>query len=584
VPSFKAPTGDTTASRIKTLALNVERTRGRAEADDFLQEVGIARDLFVDETRPVSVAMWRKALEQFARRYGTEAIARITPDVMNHGNLGPWIHIVRNAESVGDAFRLLDGATTNLSTTTRVETVSSGRQFWHGRLHVLHDPALERGGLLAAARRAELAAVPTLFGLPVADVRETASLEKGDGFYEYEARWVEARLGPVRWLTVVGSALVFALVGWFAFRISGAMVMLLIGAVTGALGVRLYETELARRAQVHAQSMRIRALERSLELQEQPDTNHALGDLDGQVIAGLYRLHARLGAGATGVIYEALRLSDRAPVAVKLLRAAVAQDTVASDRLAREAEALRLTWHPNVVELYDHGHLPDGSTYMVMELLKGETLATRLARQQRMTPREVVPILEQICDALAAVHAAGVIHRDLKPSNLYLCERTDLRSSNNWIPKDPTAPRVKIFDFGIARVEWAETRITNIGTPLGTPGYMAPEQEAGETVDKRSDVFALGAVLYECLTGNPPPLRARAITEGGSSVPGRWEVPEAKIDDRWRAIVDRAMASRPEDRFPDTRAFAAAMHALGEPPSDPPSEGSGTMMKAPKTA
>src|SRR5262249_18117678 len=167
----------------------------------------------------------------------------------------------------------------------------------------------------------------------------------------------------------------------------------------------------------------------------------------GQVIAGLYRLHARLGAGATGVIYEALRVSDRAPVAVKLLRAAVAQDTVASDRLRREAEALRLAWHPNVVELYDHGVLPDGSSYLVMELLKGETLATRLAKQKRLSAREVVPIVEQICDALMAVHAAGVIHRDLKPSNIYLCEtKQDLRASQNWIPKHPDAPRVKVFD------------------------------------------------------------------------------------------------------------------------------------------
>src|SRR5205085_35338 len=165
-----------------------------------------------------------------------------------------------------------------------------------------------------------------------------------------------------------------------------------------------------------------------------------------------------------------------------LLRAAVAQDSVASDRLAREAEALRLMWHFNVVELYDYGTLPDGTSYIVMELLRGETLATRLGRQQKIPPNELVPLVDQICDALSAMHAAGVIHRDLKPSNVYLCDNTNLCASNNWIFKDLTAPRVKVFDFGIARVEWAETRITNIGVPLGTPGYMPPEQEAGETI------------------------------------------------------------------------------------------------------
>ena len=511
MPSFKAPTGDTTASRIKTLVLNVERSKGRGEADDFLLEVGVTRDLFHDETRPVSVAMWLKALEQFARRYGTEAIAATTPDVVHPTNLGPWIHVVRNAESVGDAYRLLEGSTTNLSSTTRVETISTSRQSWHGRLHVLHDPALERGGLLAQARRAELAAVPTLFGLPVAEVVETASLERGDGYYEYEARWSLVGLGSWRWIVTLAATIAFGILGYLVFHVAGAVLMALVGALAGALGMRLYGDEIARRTQVHAQSIRIRALERSLELQEHPE-HPSLGDLDGQVIAGLYRLHARLGAGATGVIYEALRLSDRAPVAVKLLRAAVAQDAVAADRLRREAEALRLTWHPNVVELYDHGHLPDGSTYLVMELLKGETLATRLARQRRFSTKELVPIIEQICDALSAIHAAGVIHRDLKPSNIFVTDpqATNLRSSNNWIPRDPTTPRVKIFDFGIARVEWAETRITNIGVPLGTPGYMPPEQENGETVDIRSDIFALGASIYECLTGNPPPLRARA--------------------------------------------------------------------------
>ncbi len=597
MPSFKAPTGDTTASRIKTLVIHVERLHGRAEVDDFLAEVGIGRDLVVDETRPVSVAMWRKALEQFARRYGTTEIERTSPDVVHTGNLGPWIHVVRNADSVVDAYRLIEGGSTNLTTTTRIETVRSGDGFWVGRLHVLHDPSLERGGLLAAARRAELAAVPTLFGLPEADVRETASLERGDAYYEYEARWPDPRMSvTLRVLAVLVATSVFAGVGLAAFKVPGLMVMSLMGLVAGLLGLRLYEGERLRRIQVHSQSMRIRALERSLELQEAPDTRHALGDLDGQVIAGLYRLHARLGAGATGVIYEALRLSDRAPVAVKLLRAAVAEDTVAADRLRREAEALRLTWHPNVVELYDHGHLPDGSSYLVMELLRGETLAMRLSRQRRLSSAEMLPIVEQICEALSAMHAAGVIHRDLKPSNIYLCEKTDLRSSNNWIPRDPTAPRVKIFDFGIARVEWAETRITNMGTPLGTPGYMAPEQEAGETVDLRCDVYALGAVIYECLSGNPPPLRARALTEGGSSQPPRWQVqqttgstgPAPQVDERWRAIVDKAMSPKPDDRYQDARSVAAAVHALlSEPnPTEPTTaeSDSGTIPKASRSA
>lgn len=573
MPSFKAPTGDTTASRIKTLVLYAERTKGRAEADEYLQEVGVQRDMLKDETRPISVAIWRRALEQFARRYGTEAIKNTHAEVIHPGNLGPWIHLVRSSERVEDAYRLLEAPTTNLSSTTRIETIASGPTFWRGRVHVLHDPSLERGGLLSAARRVELAAVPTLFGCPLAEVAELASLDRGDSYFEYEARWVEIGLGVWKWVMIFGAAAIFAGAGTLAFGWRGGVAMALVGASLGALAARFYRDELVRRAQVHAQSLRIRALERSLELQEHPEPV-AAGDLDGQVIAGLYRLHSRLGTGATGVIYEALRLSDRTPVAVKLLRAAVAQDSVASDRLAREAEALRLTWHSNVVELFDHGTLPDGTSYIVMELLKGETLATKLARVQSLPPAELVPLVDQICDALSAMHAAGVIHRDLKPSNIYLCDPAgNLRSSNNWIPRDPSAPRVKVFDFGIARVEWAETRITNIGVPLGTPGYMAPEQEAGETLDHRADIYALGATIYECLTGNPPPLRHRAVDEDTSSPP-RWN-DATQVDDRWRDVIDKAMAKAPADRFADAKSLAAAIHSFFD--------SSGTQVIASKT-
>lgn len=554
MPSFKAPTGDTTASRIKTLVLYADRVRGRAEAEEYLQEVGVQRDMLKDETRPISVAIWRRALEQFARRFGNNAIADTHAEVVHPANLGPWIHLVRNAERVEDAYRLLD-APTNLSSSTRIETVASGPTFWRGRIHVLHDPSLERGGLLSAARRVELSVIPTLLGHALADVAELASLERGESYYEYEARWRAIGLGAWKWAMIVGAALIFFAAGALAFAWRGGAAMSLVGASLGALAARFYRDELVRRAQVHAQSLRIRALERSLELQEQPEPV-AAGDLDGQVIAGLYRLHARLGTGATGVIYEALRLSDRTPVAVKLLRAAVAQDSVASDRLAREAEALRLTWHSNVVELYDHGTLPDGTSYIVMELLKGETLATRLARDKVLTAHQLVPIVDQICDALSAMHAAGVIHRDLKPSNVYLCDATNLRSSNAWIPKDPTAPRVKVFDFGIARVEWAETRITNIGVPLGTPGYMPPEQDSGEALDHRADLFALGATIYECLTSNPPPPRGATDTPSA-----RW-TEQTAIDDRWRDLIDKAMAPNPADRFPDAKSMGVAMNAV----------------------
>jgi len=306
----------------------------------------------------------------------------------------------------------------------------------------------------------------------------------------------------------------------------------------------------------------VHALERSLSLKElvvRPE-----GGLEGTVVAGQYRVVRRMGSGATGVVYEAARISDGLPIAIKLLRAAAAHDAVASDRLRREAAALGLSWHPNVVEVIDHGHLPDGTSYLVMELLRGESLASRVRAKGRLSPVELLPIVLEACDALSAVHAAGVVHRDLKPSNIYLAYDRD----------DPTVPeRVKLLDFGIARVEWEETRITNTGGPLGTPGYMSPEQEAGESnVDARSDIFALGAVIYECLVGEPPPpptpsgmmrMRAPATSRADSGT----QRAGAFVPPSWRAIIEKAMTPDPRDRYPDARSVAQALRSKDSHPN-----------------
>jgi serine/threonine-protein kinase len=275
-----------------------------------------------------------------------------------------------------------------------------------------------------------------------------------------------------------------------------------------------------------------------------------------------------MGSGASGVIYEAVRVGDGVPIAIKLLRTVAAHDAIASDRLRREAEALGLAWHPNVVEVLDHGHLADGTSYLVMELLHGESLATRLKTRGRLSPAELLPIAAQICDALVAVHAAGVVHRDLKPSNLFLSRP----KSDTDVPPSPRSidqgERLKLIDFGIARVEWAETRITNIGSPVGTPGYMSPEQESGGEVDARSDIFALGAVLYECLVGEPPPPTPSgawiASPVPGIMVPSRDARAQRSqfVPPEWHAILERTMAPLPRDRYQDARAVARALREV----------------------
>jgi eukaryotic-like serine/threonine-protein kinase len=148
----------------------------------------------------------------------------------------------------------------------------------------------------------------------------------------------------------------------------------------------------------------------------------------------------------------------------------------------------------------------------------------------------------------------------VKPSNILLALERD----------DPAGPeRVKLLDFGIARVEWEETRITNTGGPLGTPGYMSPEQEMGEgEIDGRSDLFSLGAVMFECLVGEPPPPRSPSglVRMGGSSprLDSGTQKAAAFVPPNWRTVIDKVMSVQPADRYPDARAFAVALRALRE--------------------
>jgi serine/threonine-protein kinase len=280
------------------------------------------------------------------------------------------------------------------------------------------------------------------------------------------------------------------------------------------------------------------------------------GPLEGSVVAGQYRLVSRMGAGASGVIFEATRIGDDMPVAIKLLRAAAAHDVTASDRLRREAEALGLAWHPNVVEVYDHGHLADGTSYLVMELLRGDSLAERIRERGTLTPEKVLPFAIEIADALIAIHAAGVVHRDIKPSNVFLVKDDPVSVSGS-------GEKVKILDFGIARVEWEEMRITGTGIPLGTPGYMSPEQEQGGMVDARSDLYAFGALVYECLYGEPPPKdesrRFRAADVDRDSGVQR---AAQELTPQFRAFLDRALAKDVNERFQDARAMLTQLRVL----------------------
>jgi len=425
----KYPPGDTTASRIKALVLWVNKARDRAAADALIREIRIDSEYLEDETRPVPVATWHKALFAFASRFGQNTIRETWTGVIDPENLGVWTRVLRGTVDPEGALGQLDMLGGDELKTSRWERIASRPGYWHGRVILSHDPLLERDGLCGLARAAELTSLPAMFGYGRGTVEilpskasGAAKARTGGLTEEYILKWKvpSARRGP---LLALGCAAASAPVLFIDPGVVSAAVVVGAGVLAGGLGAA-WQAGLQRRSESHAQMNRIRALERSVALKEQRE-RAAVGFFEGSVIAGKYRLGRKLGAGASGVIHQATRLADNAPVAIKLLRAAVAHDTVASDRLRREAEALGLTWHPNVVEVFEHDHLPDGTAYLVMEQLDGESLATLLRRVGVLPAPQVNSIVSQVCDALGAVHAAGVIHRDVKPSNIFLATPPD---------------------------------------------------------------------------------------------------------------------------------------------------------------
>ncbi|MDP9001702.1 MAG: serine/threonine protein kinase [Myxococcota bacterium] len=555
------PTGQASTAMLKALLRVLVAEKGASVADSWLRGIRMVRDHLDDETRMLPLPTLHHALLTFAELASRDAIPRATKYLTEPDNLGVWVRVLRGTTAPAEAFGRLDAADSEYGRTTRWETLATKRGWWHGRVSIAHDPALEADGLLRLARVAELAAVPTLFGWSKAVARErTEGAAAGPGLVqEYEVDWSapDATLGGVLGAVIGMAAGATSLLVHPASKAIDVVMMIVAGLAGGFIGTMSTRDRL-RRAETATQALRVVALERSLSLKESRERD-VPGQLEGMVAAGQYRLVRRMGSGATGVIYEAVRIADGLPVALKLLRAAAAHEAVASDRLRREAEALGLAWHPNVVEVIDQGHLPDGTAYLVMELLHGESLAARLGSKGHLTPVELLPIAMQVCDALAAVHAAGVVHRDVKPSNIFLAADRD----------DPSGPeRAKLLDFGIARVEWEETRITNTGGPLGTPGYMSPEQEIGSgEVDGRSDIFALGAVLYECLVGEPPPSQSPSgLVRTGENVAVRFDSGTLKaspmVAPAWYAVIEKAMAPSPADRYQDARSFAQALRGV----------------------
>ena len=227
-----------------------------------------------------------------------------------------------------------------------------------------------------------------------------------------------------------------------------------------------------------------------------PREEESLGvDFAGRVIDNRYRVLRKIGEGGMGTVYAAEHVEIGKVVAIKILHPHYSTEQELVERFRREARAASRIGHPNIIDVMDFGTTDDGCAYFIMEHLDGIDLADVLSHERRLDPNRSCEITIQICRALTAAHAAGVIHRDLKPENIFL------------VARDGKADFVKVLDFGVARSAGRTTRLTNPGIAMGTPEYMAPEQAAGGLVDHRGDIYSVGALLYEMVTGQPPQKR-----------------------------------------------------------------------------
>ena len=271
----------------------------------------------------------------------------------------------------------------------------------------------------------------------------------------------------------------------------------------------------------------------------------------GARIADRYVLETVIAKGGMGAVYRAIDEKMGRTVAIKVLLAELAEDETSIARFEREASASARLTHPGIVQVFDFGK-QDGLSYIVMEHVVGRTLANELDTKKRIAPHRACDIMEQALAGIGAAHEAGLIHRDLKPGNIML------------IPTGTGREVVKVLDFGIVQLKESPTyaRLTKTGAVLGTPTFMSPEQARGETCDARTDVYAMGVVLWCCLTGQRPFVAADVPTTLGK-VLGEMPPRADKIDPSIPAAIahatERAMEKRASARYPTAADFAQAL-------------------------
>ncbi len=550
------------AALLRPALLHLDKARGRGAVKQALADAGLHEDDIGHDSAWISLSCTAQILERVIAELGESAVASRGEFFADPSVLGIHMRLLRRASWPKDAYLYAVGAASEQLRVGNFHSESSSDQ----SATITYTPFSEieeeqRKRCFCLLRQAELKSYPCLWGLAEAQLVEDSCIASGDLCCRYHLKWEKGAPAYAPMTALAGAAGVgaaVAITGNLVATTLASALGALLGGAAGHMATTLRTNGTAR----NHERYRILALEHGLEQRGQ--LQMTAGDLTHSVVGGKYRILRSVGSGGIGTVYAAEHLGLGFQVAVKVLRGAAAADAAEVARLRREARVQMSIEHPNVVRTFDLDQMPDGTLYVVMELLQGLSLQAQLKRRSPMPPGFAIPIFMQSCRALSAAHRLGIVHRDLKPGNIFLCE----------------GGAVKVLDFGMSKLAQEEA-LTQDGYTLGTPEYMSPEQCVGDRVDARCDIYAFGVLMYEALTGELPFRAKNRQTllehhQRSRPRPMRQVRSDLNIPQELDAIVLSCLAKKPEDRPQDAQILELQLASLPpnsvlhEYPSDTP--------------